>query len=98
MCCDRCHHEIAPGTERTLWDAVKGYIRVCAICFPFLASAMPPPTPPQRPAPDFYMYNYPASSNINVDSGSVGFGTRMSVEYWRGLGVNLVGEDTEKSG
>src|SRR5579872_4548674 len=95
MCCDNCHEPIQPGTERTLWDEVKGYLRVCAICFPFLASAMSPPTPQQRPAPDFHRYHYPTSSN--VDSGSVR-PVGLSTEYWRSQGIIIAGIDEEKSG
>jgi hypothetical protein len=51
MCCDHCHREIAPGTERTIWDGVKRWVRVCALCLPFVVSVTfgetsPAPEPP----------------------------------------------------
>lgn len=66
MCCDRCHHEIIPGTERPAWiESLKRVGRVCAVCAAFLLSSLGQPTPQQRPAPIFYV-SPTASMNINV--------------------------------
>jgi hypothetical protein len=49
--CDHCHCEITPGTERTVWDGVKRWVRVCALCFPFAVSVMFGQTSPQEAPP-----------------------------------------------
>jgi hypothetical protein len=52
MCCEQCHREITPGTERTVWDGVKRWVRVCALCVPFAASIMFGQTsPPDKDPP-----------------------------------------------
>jgi hypothetical protein len=68
MCCDRCHRQIEPGTETTVWGGVKRYVLVCALCLPFATSIMfgqTSPTPEPAPLPTF-------SRRVSVDSGSSG--------------------------
>jgi hypothetical protein len=49
--CDHCHREITPGTERTVLGGVKHWVRVCALCFPFVASIVFGQTSPPEKAP-----------------------------------------------
>ncbi len=88
MCCAACHREIASGTERTVWDGVKRWVRVCALCFPFVASTMFGQTSPtQEPAP---VPMYPRS--IVFDSGSASRPLGWRREEWSGDFVS-VGEE-----
>lgn len=79
MCCDHCHCEIAPGTERTIWDGVKRWVRVCAVCLPFVASITFGQTSPTQEPPPIARY----ARSISVDS-SVGAGgpTEWRREGW----------------
>ena len=68
MCCDHCHCEIAPGTERTVWDGVKRWVRVCALCLPFVASiTFGQTSPTQEPAP---IPRYIRSTSIDSSTGA----------------------------
>jgi hypothetical protein len=65
MCCEHCHREITPGTERTVWYGVKRWVRVCALCLPFATSiAFGEASPPQAPQPVLY-----TPKCVKVDSG-----------------------------
>lgn len=66
MCCDHCHCEIAPGTERTIWDGVKRWVRVCAVCLPFVASITFGQTSPTQESPPITRY----ARSISVDSSA----------------------------
>jgi len=64
MCCAHCHREITAGTP--VRDGMKRWVRVCAICFPFVASfAFGQTSPAPEPAP---LPRYTRS--IVFDSGS----------------------------
>ncbi len=51
MCCDQCHREIDPGTERTVWGGVKRCMWVCAVCFTFIVSVFGQTSPTEEPPP-----------------------------------------------
>src|SRR5215469_4886249 len=55
MCCDCCHREIPPGTERTLWHGVKHWAWVCATCFVFGSSAIFGQITPPEVAPPIFI-------------------------------------------
>ena len=78
MCCDRCHGEIAPGTERTVWDGMKRWVRVCAVCLPFFASVTFGQTSPTQEPPPIARY----TRSISVDSSSGGGPTGWRPEGW----------------
>ena len=52
MGCANCHHEVAPGTEKTVLDRFKRPVRVCALCALFLTSAVfGQSSPPEKSPP-----------------------------------------------
>jgi hypothetical protein len=93
MCCDHCHCEITPGTERTFWDSIKHSVWVCAACAAFLIStASPGPTSPQQEPPPILR----AARRVVVDSGSSG--NSLSGRYWQHWNdLVLIGQDSDHS-
>ena len=91
MCCDHCHCEITPGTERTFWDSIKHSVWVCAACAAFLIStASPGPTSPQQEPPPILR----AARRVVVDSGSSG--NTLSGRYWQQMnGFFVAGQDSD---
>jgi hypothetical protein len=80
MCCDRCHETITPGSEKTVWDSVRGTLRVCAICCAFLVTALGNPSPPHAGPPimlDFSQSAAFSGTNIAQPTHTTiqGFGT-----------------------
>lgn len=70
MCCDHCHCEIAPGTERTVWDGMKRWVRVCAVCLPFVACiTFGQTSPTQEPSP---IARYTRSISVDSSTGADG--------------------------
>jgi hypothetical protein len=89
VCCDHCHREIAPGTERTIWDGVKRWVRVCALCLPFVVSVtFGQDSPTQEPAP---IARY--SRSILADSGTGGSGPTEWRREGRSRDFVIVGGD-----
>lgn len=90
MCCDHCHCEITPGSERTVWDGLKRSVQVCALCFPFVASIVFGQTTPEHaPRPVLR-----ATRAVVVDSGSSG--STLSERYWQHWnGLALIGQDSD---
>ena len=92
MCCDHCHREITPGTENTVLDRVKGWVRVCTLCVPFVASIVFGQTSPTQAPPPIIN---PARSVVQ-DSGSLGSAnTLLSEWYRRQLSQFLVVQDSD---
>jgi hypothetical protein len=70
MCCDCCHHQIAPGTERTLWDGVKHWVWVCATCFAFGSSVVFGQLSPPEAAPPIFIDVRAPSIYTNASAGT----------------------------
>ena len=70
--CSNCHHEIAPGTERTCLDKLKQCVRVCALCFAFLTSIVFGQASPTQAPPPLLMTVGSLTVNTNASGHMVG--------------------------
>ena len=92
MCCDHCHCEITPGTERSAWiSPLKRVGRVCVTCaillLPTFTSGQT--SPPQEPPPILR-----SARRVSVDSGGGSMTAGRRREGWN-EDLLIVGESRD---